>query len=107
MILDFSSLNPMDTYLWMVKLVVPRPIGWVSTIDARGRPNLAPFSWFQSVCTGPPILMIAAGSKRGADGQIGPKDTVVNARETGELVIQLAQRDQIEALVKTAADLPH
>ncbi|MDF1666263.1 MAG: flavin reductase family protein, partial [Planctomycetota bacterium] len=39
--------------------------------------------------------------------QIGPKDTVVNARETGELVIQLAQRDQIEALVKTAADLPH
>lgn len=106
MILDFSSLNPRDTYLWMVKLVVPRPIGWVSTIDAQGRPNLAPFSWFQSVCTGPPILMIAAGSKRGADGQLGPKDTVVNARETGELVIQLAQRDQIEALVKTSADLP-
>jgi flavin reductase (DIM6/NTAB) family NADH-FMN oxidoreductase RutF len=106
MILDFAELSALDSYLWMVKLVVPRPIGWVSTVDEQGRSNLAPFSWFQSVCTGPPMLMIAAGYKKNENGKLVSKDTVNNAEKTGELVIQLAQRDQIEALVQSSASLP-
>jgi flavin reductase (DIM6/NTAB) family NADH-FMN oxidoreductase RutF len=107
MILNFATISGLDAYRWMVKLVVPRPIGWVSTVDLQGRPNLAPFSWFQSVCTSPPTLMLAAGYRKNTDGELVPKDTVSNAEQSGECVIQLAQRDQIEALVKTSASLPY
>src|SRR5262245_1875160 len=40
--------------------VVPRPIGWISTVDAEGNYNLAPYSQFQNVTFNPPIVMFAA-----------------------------------------------
>lgn len=107
MFLDFQSISGLDAYRWLTALVTPRPIAWVSTVDLEGRANLAPFSWFQSVCSSPPILMIACGLKKGRDGQLEPKDTLRNAKNTGELVIQLARRDQAEALNASSAELPH
>lgn len=59
-------------------LVAPRPIGWVSTTSLDGVDNLAPHSFFQIVSTAPPIVMISS---------MGEKDTVRNARATGEFVV--------------------
>ena len=75
--------------------VVPRPIGWISTVDAAGVINLAPFSFFNLLSYDPPFVMFSAGVHE-ADG--GKKDTVVNVEATGEFVYSmatLAQKDQM------------
>ena len=83
--------------------VIPRPIGWISTVDGRGRHNLAPFSQFQNVSFDPPIVMFSAN--QGTGGQ--RKDSVRNAEETGEFVWNMATYALREAVNKTAEELPH
>ena len=58
-------------------IVAPRPIGWISTVDPAGRPNLAPYSFFNGVCDDPPMVMFSSA---------GRKDSVSNAEATGEFV---------------------
>lgn len=72
-------------------LVVPRPIGWISSVDARGVANLAPYSFFNGVADAPPMVMFSmSGGKPLADGGVQPvKDSVRNIRETGEFVVNL------------------
>jgi flavin reductase (DIM6/NTAB) family NADH-FMN oxidoreductase RutF len=68
-------------------IVVPRPIGWISSLDRDGRVNLAPFSQFNNLGYDPPYVMFAAANfprhKR-------PKDSVTNVIETGEFVVNMA-----------------
>jgi flavin reductase (DIM6/NTAB) family NADH-FMN oxidoreductase RutF len=71
--------------------VVPRPIGWISTISAAGVINLAPFSFFNLLTYDPPFVMFSAGLHEG-DG--GKKDSVRNAEETGEFVYSMATWEQ-------------
>ena len=70
-------------------IVGPRPIGWISTCDAAGRLNLAPYSFFNAFNYVPPIVGFAS---------IGRKDTLRNIEETGEFVWNLATRDLAEAM---------
>ena len=83
--------------------VVPRPIAWVSTINENGQPNLAPFSFFNAVCTRPPTLLFCPGV-RGLDGSA--KDTLGNIRANREYVINVVTEDTAEAMNKTATELP-
>jgi flavin reductase (DIM6/NTAB) family NADH-FMN oxidoreductase RutF len=83
--------------------VVPRPIAWVSTMDAQGRPNLAPFSFFNAVCSKPPTLLFCPGI-RGLDG--GTKDTYQNVVATKEFVINVVTEDVAEAMNISATELP-
>ena len=83
--------------------VVPRPIAWVSTINEQGQPNLAPFSFFNAVCTRPPTLLFCPGV-RGLDG--AAKDTLGNIRANREYVINVVTEDTAEAMNKTATELP-
>ena len=76
--------------------VVPRPIGWISSIDKSGKVNLAPFSQFNTL--GPPYVMFSAGQQEFADRR---KDTVVNIEETGEFVFNMATYALRDAVVKT------
>lgn len=62
-------------------IVTPRPIGWISTVDAEGRPNLAPYSFFNALCSQPPILGFSSEER---------KDTLANIEATGEFVFNLA-----------------
>lgn len=82
--------------------VIPRPIGWISTVDADGRHNLAPFSQFQNVTFDPPIVMFSANQ----DTRGERKDSVRNAEETGEFVWNMATWAQREAVNITAEELP-
>ena len=75
--------------------VVPRPIGWITTIDAAGGLNLAPFSYFNACGDHPPQVMYAP-SGRHAEG--GAKDSLHNVQETGEFVANLATWEQREAM---------
>jgi flavin reductase (DIM6/NTAB) family NADH-FMN oxidoreductase RutF len=75
--------------------VVPRPIGWLTTISAAGAVNLAPFSFFNVLSYDPPFVLFSAGSHE-EDG--GKKDSVINVEGTGEFVYNMAtwaQRDQM------------
>ncbi len=75
-------------------IIAPRPIGWISTADAQGRVNLAPYSFFNALCETPPI--IGFSSK-------GRKDTLRNAQETGEFVANLATRELAHQMNISAA----
>lgn len=82
--------------------VVPRPIGWISTLGADRVANLAPFSQFQNLTFDPPYVMFAANQK--TDGR--RKDSVVNAEQTGEFVYNMATYDLREAMNMTAQQVP-
>jgi flavin reductase (DIM6/NTAB) family NADH-FMN oxidoreductase RutF len=82
--------------------VLPRPIGWISTISTDGVPNLAPYSQFQNVTYDPPYVMFAANQK--TDGS--RKDSVVNAEQTGEFVHNMVTYALREAMNLTAQQWP-
>jgi flavin reductase (DIM6/NTAB) family NADH-FMN oxidoreductase RutF len=81
-------------------LIVPRPIGWISSQDRNGVVNLAPYSFFNAVADAPPIVMFSAN---GAHREGGWKDTVKNVQETGEFVCNLATWETREAMNATSA----
>ncbi len=84
-------------------LVVPRPIGWISSQDAEGRVNLAPYSFFNAVASNPPIVMFSAN---GVHNEGGIKDSAKNAEETGEFVCNLATWELREKMNASSANLP-
>lgn len=81
----------------LTSLVAPRPIGWISTVDANGVANLAPYSYFNLVHTDPAVVMFAA-----EDTADGLKDTPSNAIETGEFVVNLVTESVAEQMDHTA-----
>ena len=82
--------------------VVPRPIGWISTISLDGVPNLAPYSQFQNLSFDPPYVMFAANQK--TDGS--RKDSVVNAEQSGEFVHNMVTYELREAVNISAQEVP-
>lgn len=74
--------------------VVPRPIGWISTLSRDGIANLAPYSQFQNITYDPPIVMFSANQR--TNGR--RKDSTVNVEETGEFVWNMATYDLREAV---------
>jgi len=79
--------------------VVPRPIGWLTTISAAGVVNLAPFSFFTVLSYDPPFVLFSSGTHE-KDG--GKKDSVVNVEATGEFVYNMATWAQREEMNQTA-----
>ena len=84
-------------------LVLPRPIGWISTVDASGCVNLAPYSFFNAVAYTPPQVMFS-GTGNHAFG--GLKDSIKNAIETGEFVVNVATWALREAMNASAVSAP-
>src|SRR5882762_5391711 len=90
MLIDVSTANILDVYHLLVGIVAPRPIAWVTTLDAEGRVNLAPFSFFNAFGANPPVVVFSPTLRR--DGS--RKDTLINVEQTGEFVLNAA----VEAL---------
>lgn len=84
--------------------IVPRPIGWISSLSADGHVNLAPFSFFNAVSMAPPMLMFC---NNGAHVHGGVKDSERNAAASGEFVFNMATWDLREQMNMTSAALPH
>lgn len=87
-------------------LITPRPIGWVSTKDAAGVSNLAPFSFFQGAAYLPPAISVAfTGAKLGAE-QGARKDTLANIRATEVFAVNIVPAALTDAMNLSAAHLP-
>ena len=92
---DFVTGDPaVNTYRLLTAVVVPRPIAWVSTVDADGVVNLAPHSFYTVVCARPPIVMFSS---------VGKKDTLRNVRETGQFVVNVATARLLDQVNNSAA----
>lgn len=78
-------------------IVGPRPTGWITSMSARGEINLAPYSFFNSVSSNPPMVMFASD---------GRKDTIDNVEETGEFVCNLAVWDLRDQVKDTSWEYP-
>ena len=102
--MDFpsSSLRPREAYELLTSLIVPRPIAWVTTMNAAGETNLAPFSYFQGLASDPPLVTIAISDRKGGT----PKDTLRLARESGGLCIHLVEEPDLARMNATSADYP-
>jgi len=79
-------------------LVVPRPIGWIGSIDADGKTNLAPYSFFNMVSGVPPTFVFAPGNS-------ARRDTLNNIRAVPEFTINIVTDEVVEAMNATAASL--
>jgi flavin reductase (DIM6/NTAB) family NADH-FMN oxidoreductase RutF len=94
---DAEDLTGREPYFLLTGLVVPRPIGWVSTLSTDGTPNIAPHSYFNIISSRPPIVHFTSS---------GEKDSLRNCRATGEFVVNVVSHDLVEEMNLTAADFP-
>lgn len=101
--IDPQSLPWQSMYKLMIGSIVPRPIGWISTVDENGRPNLAPYSFFNAVCSNPPTVLFCPA--RRPDGSI--KDSFLNVQTTGEFVVNIVTEATAQAMNLTSAELPY
>jgi flavin reductase (DIM6/NTAB) family NADH-FMN oxidoreductase RutF len=102
-----ADLPHSELYSILINAVVPRPIAWVSTVSASGQINLAPFSFFNAVCTDPPLLAFAPGLRRpkqSKEEQGVAKDTLRNVRETQEFVVNVVTYELREAMNLSSGD---
>ena len=99
MIVDPASIPPLDMYRFMIGVIVPRPIAFVSTSDGAGRFNVAPFSYFCGITNVPPLLGISLNRRRGA-----PKDTLRNMRITGDFVVNVVTEAMAAQMVQASGD---
>lgn len=87
-----------NAYKLLNSLVVPRAIAWVSTIDAQGRGNLAPHSFFTVASGRPPVVLFSS---------LGHKDTVANIEATGEFVVSLTSEELADQVNASSAPFEH
>ena len=104
---DPQRLDPAAMYKLLIGSVVPRPIAWVSSVDAAGVRNLAPFSYFMAITHDPPTIAFSAGP-RGAEttGASGTKDTLANVQATREFVVNVVDDARAAQMNVTSADYP-
>jgi len=101
--IDPTTISYKSVYKIMTGSILPRPIGWISSIDSSGRPNLAPFSFFNAVCSNPPTVLFCS-SIRGSDGKT--KDTLNNVRATNEFVVNIVTEELLQAMNASSIEAP-
>ena len=99
--LKISEAELKDITSVLYRILIPRPIAWVSTKSKNGIDNLAPFSFYGGVTANPPIVSLGIGRRKGKH-----KDTAQNIIDTEECVIHLTSVELSEKMVLTSAELP-
>ena len=100
--IKLEELATPQVYFTMTQTILPRPIAWLLTENGDASYNLAPFSYFNAVCSDPPLVIVSIGKQD--DGR--DKDSIRNIRERHEFVIHIASCDQLAALNQSSATLP-
>lgn len=100
--IDPKSLSQPELHGYLLGVIGPRPIAWASTIDAEGRVNLAPYSFFNVFSSNPPVLILSPALPRNA----APKHTLTNVEETGELVINIVSFPVVEQMSLSSTAYP-
>jgi flavin reductase (DIM6/NTAB) family NADH-FMN oxidoreductase RutF len=99
--IDPTTITSRERYQLLTSLVIPRPIGWISSRSASGVANLAPFSYFAALAATPMLIGVSIGARRGA-----PKDSLLNIRETGSFCINVVTEQHLEAMNESAGEHP-
>lgn len=100
MLFDFDKVPKHNHYKLLVSTIVPRPIAWVVTQDAKGVLNAAPYSFFNAFAEDPPIVALGVGPR--PEGTA--KDTLANIAAVKHFTVCLVPEEKVEAMVLTAAD---
>ncbi|HEY3707144.1 MAG TPA: flavin reductase family protein [Terracidiphilus sp.] len=103
--IDPASHPSRQIYKLMTGIIVPRPIALVSTVDAAGAPNLAPFSFFSGVGSVPPTLLFCPSLHAKDVDPALRKDTLANVEATGEFVVNVVDESIASAANITAAEV--
>lgn len=82
-------------------IIAPRPIGWIGSLSADGRRNLAPFSYFNAVSADPPTVIFAPNSRAGGEA----KDSLANVRETGEFTVNIVSLQLARAMNESSREV--
>jgi flavin reductase (DIM6/NTAB) family NADH-FMN oxidoreductase RutF len=98
---DGLSLDVQTAYRLLVGCVVPRPVAWITTVNAHGLVNAAPFSSYNYVATNPPMLAINIASRPGSSEA---KDTARNILNSREFVVNVATEDNMELMHQSARE---
>lgn len=101
--LDLLGTHSDRAYPVLASIVTPRPIAWVTTLNEDGSVNAAPFSFFNVFGANPPLVVFAPGNREPGV----PKDSALNCKRAGEFVVNMVSEEMGEAMVQTAASLPH
>lgn len=100
--IDPAQNSAADNYKLITNLVLPRPIAWISSQNAQGVVNLAPFSFFNAVGSDPLYVVVSVGHN--ADGTL--KDTAANIQCGAEFVVNMVTEELLDAMNISAADFP-
>jgi flavin reductase (DIM6/NTAB) family NADH-FMN oxidoreductase RutF len=101
--IDPKSLSTSQLHGYLLSAVAPRPIAFASTVDADGKPNLSPFSFFNVFSANPPI-MIFSPARRVRDNTT--KHTLENAQATKEVVINVVTYDMVHQMSLSSTEYP-
>jgi len=99
--LSAEGMDSATAYRLLCGVVAPRPVAWITTVDANGIVNAAPFSSYNYVAHSPPMLAVNIGSRAG-----GLKDTARNLERSGEFVVNVATLDTLDLMHQTSAEYP-
>lgn len=94
---DPNLIDQKATYKLLTGAVIPRPIGWISTVSEDGIPNLAPFSFFNAVGEDPPHVMFSTVRPNNSN-----KDTLNNVLATNQFVVNMVVEDIVEQMNTTS-----
>lgn len=100
-VIDPRAATARERYHLLTSLVVPRPIGWLSTRSAHGVANLAPFSYFAALAASPMLVGVSIGHRGGR-----PKDSLRNILDTGVFCVNLATEPLLDAMNASSAEYP-
>ena len=92
-----QDTDPSVLYKLLTGTIIPRPIGWISTIDEQGVNNLAPFSYFNMVSSDPPCVVFSTRRDNNQN-----KDTLNNVLSNGQFVVNLVTFDVVEPMNATS-----
>jgi flavin reductase (DIM6/NTAB) family NADH-FMN oxidoreductase RutF len=99
---ELASLSVLERYKLIIGLVIPRPIGWVSTWNENGVANCAPFSFFNAISEDPPLCILSFNWR--SDGAI--KHTLKNIHRTGEYVVNMVDEATANAMHLSSLEIP-
>ncbi len=101
--IDPDSIPHAEAHRYLLAGVAPRPIAFVGTLDAEGRPNLSPFSFFNAFGANPPVIAFSPAF-RGTDGT--PKHTLLNVLATREFTVSAVSHAMAEQVSLASSDFP-
>ncbi|HEY2856848.1 MAG TPA: flavin reductase family protein [Terracidiphilus sp.] len=104
--IDPAGHPPRQVYKLMTGIIVPRPIALVSTIDADGAANVAPFSFFSGVGSVPPTVLFCPALHGRSAENVQRKDTLANVEATGEFVVNVVSEAIAHAANIAASEVP-